>query len=417
MSQVEVSQVPLSSNQGQILNDCLNKHIMKFNELIKNNAIIDYNTYSKITEEKQVKPYSELIKKQLKNYYYNTIIEKKEGDSTQSDKYFISAIKVFDNDNNNNKLGTNEIYIPLDFVDIFNFTYPLYIPNIDNLKPSELGISKEVKNHLFYNMIDVNDEIFIYQTISRDKLMGFNYNNTHLSVLIKTKAGYVFSFGLIGGTGKEDIIKKGVFDFTSIKKAKIITPDKFLEYKLNYEVTNHEESESFVKLIAKTQLKLSHIEKIKAIFENIDSKINSYDDYKIELYLDYFDRAIFDKPNIDNKHIEVTIKNNNKIREIFTDKHDMIIRQCGLAIYRNTIELFQLGNDQRKYYLSPCFSYDYNPNDYCTLSRYSKQTKKNVNCSSFLQDLFNDIIVCSGSSIVSLSQYCHQKKEINSKPC
>jgi hypothetical protein len=409
MSQVEVSQVPLSSNQGQILNDCLNKHIMKFNELIKNNAII--------TEEKQDKPYSELIKKQLKNYYIDRIIEKVEEDSKQSDKYFISAIKVFDNDNN--KTGINKIYIPLDFLDIFNFTYPLYIPNIEKLKPAELGRPKEVKNHLFYDMINANDEIFIYQTISRDKLMGFNYNNTHLSVLIKTKEGYVFSFGLIGGTGKEDIIKKGIFDFTSIKKAKIITPDKFLEYKLNYEVTNHEESESFVKLIAKTQLKRSHIDKIKAIFKNIDSKINSYDDYKIELYLDYFDRAIFDKPNIDNKHIEVTIKNNNKIREIFTDKHDMIIQQCGQSIFNNTIELFQTGNDQRKYYLSPCFSYDYTPNDYCTLSRYSKhkQTKKNVNCSSFMQDLFNDIIVCSGSSIVSLSQYCHQKKEINSKPC
>ena len=388
-----------SQRQSQILDDCLSNHIGKFGELIKNF----------VPEKQKDNEYSEFIKNQLKYYYKDTIIEDKtEGTKEEYvNRYFISAIKAFDNDNNLS--GLNKVCVPLDIVDIFNFTYPLLIPSAQ----------EDNTLYSFYKMIDVNDEIFIYQTISRDKLMGFNYNNTHLSVLIKTKAGYVFSFGLIGGTGKEDIIKKGIFDFTSIKKAKIITPDKFLEYKLNYEVTNHEESksESFVRLIAKTQVKRSHIDKIKAIFKNIDSKINSYNDYEIELYLDYFDRAIFDTPHTDNKHIEVTIENNKKILEILTDKQNMIIQKCGKPIFDNTIKLFQTGNDQHKYYLSPCFSYDYKPNDYCTLSRYSKQTKKNVNCSSFLQDLFNDIIVCSGSSIVSLSQYCHQKKEINSKPC
>jgi hypothetical protein len=64
-------------------------------------------------------------------------------------------------------------------------TYQLIESDLTNLPVNYKLLSKnkigrdEVKNHLFYDMIDVNDEIFIYQTISRDKLLGFNYNNTH----------------------------------------------------------------------------------------------------------------------------------------------------------------------------------------------------------------------------------------------
>jgi hypothetical protein len=359
-------------------------YIGKFNTLIEN-----------FTNNNKDNRYSKLIKDQFENYYDYSIVQQEEEDSTQSEKYFINAIKVFDNDNNVS--GSNNVCIPLDFVDVFNFTYPLLMPNSEKIKTSHLEIPKEEKMYFFYDMIDVNDEIFIYQTISRDTLMGFNYNNTHLSILIKTNSGYLFSFGLIGGTGKEDIIKKGLFDFTSIKKAKIITPDKFLEYKLNYEVTNQEQTGNFVKLIAKTLVKRSHIDKIKAIFENIGNKIQTNKDFKIDLYLDYFD-------------IHQTNNNeNNEIKELLNKKRDIIIQKSSMNVYNNTMKLFEPDNNKRKYYLSQCFSYDYTPDDNCTLSRYSnktqqsnptlkqrlnnKKTKKVVNCSSFLQDLFNDILL------------------------
>lgn len=433
MSSPLETNVPLQANiekqsVSQILTNCLEQHKQKFKTLIKHFAEIDNKNVYNQTEKTRTK-YSELIKEQIKLSYNDTIVdsENENNNIKTNDKYFINATKVFDNDIN--IPNSKNVCIPFDMINIFNFAYPLLIPNFEIINNTSINISQIQplkKIYKFYEMIDVNDEIFIYQTISRDSIIGIKYNNTHLSVLIKTKSGYIFSFGLIGGTGKEDIIKKGLFDFTSIKNAKIITPDKFLEYKLNYEITNNDEPGNFVKLIAKTQIKRSHIDKIKAIFENIANEINIESlktDLNLELYLDYFDPSIFNESGNN-------IKKNHEIYDILTNLNEMIIKKTDQETYNNTVKLFKGNNDSRKYYLSPCFEYNYKLNDYCSFSRHTKQTnttlkqtsnnkktKKTHNCSSFIQELFNDIIKCSGSSIASLSQYCSQKSTIISEPC
>jgi hypothetical protein len=226
----------MDKSREEILERCLELHVGKFKKMVEN------------FKKGYISKYSQIMKK---------IIDKHQNeiDTTICRQLYKNKNEII-----------NELNMKILELNVFSFTYPL-------LACEEEDTIIKLK-YDFYKMIEVNDEIFIYKTISKDNLLQIPYNNVHLGVMIKTSNGYVFSFGLVMDE-RSEIVKEGLFDFTTVKKAKIITPDKFLEYKLNYQIENMENDEEFVKLIAKTKLTRTHITNLTNIFKLVNYSLRN----------------------------------------------------------------------------------------------------------------------------------------------
>jgi hypothetical protein len=73
-------------------------------------------------------------------------------------------------------------------------------------------------------------------------------------------------------------------------------------------------------------------------------------------------------------------------------------------------------NINDKYFCSNYFYFNYNNQKYCRYAS-SREGNKTVNCSSFVEKLLGDIITCTGSSIVTNPEWCHQRSTVKSTPC
>jgi hypothetical protein len=63
------------------------------------------------------------------------------------------------------------------------------------------------------------------------------------------------------------------------------------------------------------------------------------------------------------------------------------------------------------------FQFNYDTNlKYCEYAS-SRKGNKTINCASFVEKLLGDLITCTGSSLVTNPQWCHQRSTVKSTPC
>jgi hypothetical protein len=253
--------------------------------------------------------------------------------------------------------------------------------------------SNDKQIYKLYKMINVGDEITVWGTLGKKliQLPGLKkYGIYHLTIVIKTIDGYVFSFGIS-------------YDIDNDKTV-IETPDYQMEYKIINQITT--QNNKYLKLIAKKNINKQTLEKLNNIFDNLESTIFSQD-----YYLMTFNSTILnDKSKKNYKKINTMIINKlDNIKDLYildeTDTNNSI----------NTRN-YLLKNQLNRNFLLNNFVFNYDNQKFCALAS-SRKGNKTVNCASFVEKLLGDLITCTGSSIVTNPAWCHQRRTVKSTPC
>ena len=252
--------------------------------------------------------------------------------------------------------------LPYENINFFTFNYPIITPCTNN------------KLNKFYKLFNIGDKILIWKTGQLAE---------HLSCQIITNNGYTFSFGLNQGnmTYKEQTL------LFNVNSSLIITPDYALEKYLLKKILDP--SEKNIKLIAISYLN-------KKLLDILNDKFNNI--------------RIMNKYNVIPKIInDPKNSNNNKNEELL---NLLISLKLTNQTNQYTIDLLNNNKNNKIFFLQ---YYYYEITDrYCM---FSKHRNKTINCSSFMQSLFDDIISCTGSSIVSIPRFCYQKKTSKRVTC
>jgi hypothetical protein len=267
----------------------------------------------------------------------------------------------------NDVIKINNYLVPYKHIQYFSLNYPV------------ISVNQDGTFNRFYKLFNVGDKILIW---SSNILFG------HLCCQIITKSGYTFSFGMMGGGIYYK--KKKKFNVTS---ASLNTPDAILEKSLFDKLLNPLKKD--IKLVSISLLKKKQID----IINNHFDKIRFMDNYTIL-------PKIINEKHFKQDNIEINkLKNQNLLEQIVLLRKQNYSNQI-------TFDLIDQNINNKILFLQ---YYNYNIVDkFCLFSKKKNNTK---NCTSFLQSLFDDIITCTGSSIVSIPRFCYQKKTAKRVNC
>ena len=260
-------------------------------------------------------------------------------------------------------------------LDFKNFTLPMITKSMKS--DTDDSITR------FYNLINIGDEITVWGTINMEKQLHMKLKKTkHICILIKTKNGYIFSFGLT--TLNANTINENTIN--------ICTPDYIFEQKILNQI--QKQQNKYVKLISKTTLSKQNYDSIINIFNNANSNdFETIRNIHIKLYS-------FDKHNLNSIKNKQFINYSNQTNDLLN----------------NTRELRE-NNINNKFFWMMFFQFNYDIDmKYCEYAS-SRKGNKRINCASFVEKLLGDLITCTGSSIVTNPEWCHQRRTVKSTPC
>jgi len=262
----------------------------------------------------------------------------------QCEKMYIEKFKSLIVDENENKQFTEFIKKKINQYKIFN-DYPLnvwYFVDVNRVITYPLiSLSNYDTFYNFYKLINIGDEISIWGSIKNNGKLG------HLTVVIRTIDGYLFSFGFgINIKHNENVI---------------LTPDYVFEHKIIEQINFP--NNRYIKLIAKTKLNKNNLIDITKLFSNF------------------------------------TIKD---------------FLGCNKKYY-NIKDLTTSENEKKNEFNLYSFRLKYNV-EFCKYAS-SRKGNKTMNCASFVEKLLGDIITCTGSSLVTNPNWCHQRSTVKSTPC
>jgi hypothetical protein len=303
------------------------------------------------------------------------LLEKKfEYSDKMKELYWHFQTNSYSNDLIEKNLSEKKYLLPYKHIPYFTFTYPITC------------IDKNKRPIKFTNIINTNDTILIWN--NTNEISG------HLTCQIITKNGYSFSFGLTINVASRNESYKDIFgNFESL----INTPDIVFENNLMDYIINKKKQ---IKLIAVTKLNNNNLNNLNKFFLNMN-------------YLTY--------KNIGLKLCEI---NSNLFKNNFPkEKHDIVVTKLeeiidipAISIENKNKYINLIKEKSDKYlYLRPCY-YFFHPNNtkFCRLSSKKSQT---INCTSLIQKIFDEIVACTGSSIVSIPRFCYQKKTTKRVTC
>lgn len=272
-------------------------------------------------------------------------------------------------------------FIIFDKIPFINVTYPILSKINDNMNL-----------YRFYKIIDVNDTILIWGLLNK-------YGIYHISCQIITHNGFSFSFGILEG---DEILEKKIINNFTTYNSILSTPDILFENKIKKQM--EKPNQKHLKLIAISKLNRKHIELLKNSFDQL--ALENLKEYN--LYLDF----VSNNNTMYNQQIN---KNNYDILEsLFNHENfDINTDYINYKEQKNaSLKLFK--NNSNRIFLRPFYYFTLPSMNYCKISRYHNKT---INCTSFLQNMYDDIINCTGSSIVSIPRFCYQKKTAKRVTC
>ena len=278
---------------------------------------------------------------------------------------------------NKNRNELKEYFVVLDKIPFMNVTYPLL---------SKINNNPELNR--FYKIIDPNDTILIWGLVNK-------YGIYHITCQIITSKGFSFSFGILEGDVLE---KKNIHYFTTYNSI-LCTPDILFENKIKKQL--EKPNQKHLKLLAISKLNRKHINLLNDTF----NKLSGDNLTEYNLYLDFINN------NDINFNQQINESNYDMLETLFN--HNKFLKNAEFRQYGNSsLNLFK--NNNLRIFMRPFYNFTLPNINYCKISKHHN---KQINCASFLQSLFDDIITCTGSSIVSIPRFCYQKKTAKRVNC
>ena len=288
-----------------------------------------------------------------------------------------------------------------------------YVQWTELLKPMvEINDKLEIIKN--YEKIVPGDRILIWQTVNEDPS-----DPGHLSCVIDCKSGEKYSFGVTNvpyHTVEPTSLPRKALSYniflskedTTLTEGIILSPDTIFLNKLTDQLNNRAES-NFVQLVASAEINETHIALIKKEFDQID--------YSSDLSANILVQVINPSPLDTQEHMrEKELAFNQALNKIesntspyTTDPNKNKYLKEALSNTKQKII------DGEKIVLS--FYYQMQLRN-CAYTPLSGTKTRNVNCSSFLQKLFEGILSCSykylplSDYFVSNPKNCRQITEI-----
>ena len=276
----------------------------------------------------------------------------------------------------NNNEDYSYLFDKFQFDNTHAINYPLMIPN-----------ENKDEFYRFYKLLQTGDKILIWND---------QFNVGHLTIQIITKYGYIFSIGAFSNHSYESALN---------------TPDARFERSLIKKCLNP--TLRTTKLIAISELNNKHIRLINEIFNSIT--INNNHKHEYMLYSFSVNNIFIDTIN------QINAINRSNIKKLTAQNNNTILMEIGDDIPNekannviNNIRQYITENPPKFLCTFPFLLFDWKEKQFCVFSRKGGRT---INCASFVQYIFDDIISCTGSSIVTIPGMCHQKKTSKRVTC
>lgn len=267
--------------------------------------------------------------------------------------------------------------------DIDNFYYYIYQWGLKNTHAINypLMIPNEDKTDLirFYKILQPGDKVLIWND---------QFAVGHLTAQIITKDGYIFSLGTFSGVSFDSLLS---------------TPDFRFEKSLIKQVLKPRSNNT--KLIAISELNNKHIRLLNNIFDSITiTNDKKYSEIVLERLVNIFIR-------VDNEYKKTVSEINEKNIKILQQNNN----ENGSEYKKQLLQyLTKPKYSQYFYIVFPFFAYNWTQQRFCVLSRKGGKT---VNCASFIESIFGDIITCTGSKIITIPGFCKQSKTAKHIDC
>jgi hypothetical protein len=273
-----------------------------------------------------------------------------------------------------------------------------------------------VKN---YEKFKENDKIFIWAIIDQKG----SYVHMVAHVVTAENEHFSFGFGYYTDSKSHNVKSKKLnkiktklqLNVLSHNDSSLYLPDYLFEKKILQQLTKPQNT--YLKLIASSELKLEHLNTITKLFD----KITYNDMQSFNILLINIPESLFseNQKNINRQNNESIIEDleliSDKIKENKTGKiennpiisKDMIIENIK-DIKKNINSMFLIKNT---------ILFNIKSLEYCTLSG-SKNTHK-ANCSSFLYKIFNDFVSCGSiiNYLIVAPKNCFQRRSVKPINC